>query len=585
MTVLLALLLGIALAGGALPLQQVAGDQSAQVRCAVPFFRGAGTPEGATATMTTVSDGRPCGVMNWGVPTEGRNPATDGRITQPPKHGTAMFVAPRALYSAESGYVGDDEFAYEATVTNANGATLTMHVKVTVDVRAAPFAPPVPAGPAPIRVGGNIPPPRKIKDVKPVYPPEAQQDRVQGMVMIEATIDPSGRVSNAIVRRSIPQLDAAAIAAVRQWEFTPTVVNGTAVPVVMTVTVSFNVSPPSSPPPVPNAPVAPPAAVAATSPPITAPPTDRKLGPDFDLGAQALQRKQWDEALRLFRRANDANDQKCGECFLAMARAYEGMGAAKNAIASCDRAMEVGAGNTRLLVESHQTKGTALLDLAEAKDMKKLAEAETEFRAALQMNPDTAYLHFNLGVALMQERRDAEGITELQQELALRSRSPVSERAAALIANPRRAREPFAPDFSLVTLGHELVTLGDLRGKVVVLDFWGTWCPPCVQAVPELRDLQKKHGKEPFVLIGVSSDSSEQIVRDFTGRNQMEWTQFWDRDRKIQQIFEIRAWPTYIVIDDEGIMRLRTSGTTARESARLSDEIRKLMKAAKSRIH
>src|SRR5438445_12348639 len=88
MTAFLALLL----------LQQAAVDQSAsQVRCAVPFFRGAGTPEGATATMTTVSDGRPRGVMNWGVPTEGRNPAPDGRITQPPKHGTAMFVAPRTL--------------------------------------------------------------------------------------------------------------------------------------------------------------------------------------------------------------------------------------------------------------------------------------------------------------------------------------------------------------------------------------------------------------------------------------------------------------------------------------------------------
>src|SRR3982074_2606343 len=96
MTALLALLL----------LQQAAGDQSAgQVRCAVPFFRGGGKAEGATATMTTVSDGRPCGVMNWGVPTEGRNPAADGRITQPPTHGTAMFVAPRALYSADSGYV------------------------------------------------------------------------------------------------------------------------------------------------------------------------------------------------------------------------------------------------------------------------------------------------------------------------------------------------------------------------------------------------------------------------------------------------------------------------------------------------
>jgi thiol-disulfide isomerase/thioredoxin len=331
-------------------------------------------------------------------------------------------------------------------------------------------------------------------------------------------------------------------------------------------------------PPMTPAPVS--AAAPAASAPITVPVTDRTLGPDFEQGAQALQRKQYEEALTLFRRANDANDQKCGECFLAMARAYEGMGAAKNAISSCERAMTIGAANQRLLIEAHQTKGTALLALAEAKDMKRIAEAETEFRAALQMNPDLSYLHFNLGVALMQQRRDAEGIAELQQELSLRSKSPVSERAAALIANPRRAREPYSPDFSIVTLGKEFVTLADLRGKIVVLDFWGTWCPPCVQAVPSLRDLQKKHAKDPFVLIGVSSDSSEQTVRDFTGRNQMEWVQFWDRDRKIQQLFDVRAWPTYVLIDDEGIVRFRTSGTTAQASARLSDEIRKILKAA-----
>jgi TonB family protein len=546
------------------------------VRCAVPFFRGVGAPDGATARMTTVSDGRPCGVMNWGVPTEGRNPATDGRITQPPKHGTAMFVAPRALYSAEAGYVGDDEFAYEATVVNASGATETLHVKVTVDVRAAPFPAPVPPV-APLRVGGNIPPPTKIKDVKPVYPPEAQQERVQGVVAIEATIDPAGHVSSAIVRRSVPQLDAAAVAAVRQWEFTPTVVNGRAIPVVMTVTVSFNMSAPVTPPPAPAP------ASAAASAPIVLPPTARALGPDFEQGAQALQRKQWEEALRLFRRANDANNQKCGECFLLMARAYEGMGAAKNAVGSCDRAIELAADNPRLALEAHQTRGTALQTMAELKDAKKLAEAEAEFRTAMRIDPDAPYLHFDLGVALMQQHRDEEGIVELKHELALRSKSPVSDRAAALVANPRRAREAYAPDFSIVTLGREFVTLSDLRGKIVVLDFWGTWCPPCVQAVPSLRDMQKKHAKEPFVLIGVSSDNSEQTVRNFTDRNQMEWLQFWDRDRKIQQMFDIRAWPTYIVIDHEGIVRFRSTSNRPEENARLSDAIRKLLKAAKTR--
>jgi TonB family protein len=92
---------------------------------------------------------------------------------------------------------------------------------------------------APVRVGGNIPPPQKIKDARPVYPPEAQGSGVQGVVILEAVIDPTGRVSNTRVIRSIPMLDQAAIDAVRQWEYTPTLLNGTPVPVIMTVTVNF----------------------------------------------------------------------------------------------------------------------------------------------------------------------------------------------------------------------------------------------------------------------------------------------------------------------------------------------------------
>ena len=92
---------------------------------------------------------------------------------------------------------------------------------------------------APVRVGGNIPPPQKIKHVPPVYPDEALRSGVQGMVILEAIIDPTGKVSEARVMRSIPLLDQAAIDAVRQWEFTPTLLNGTPVPVVMTVTVNF----------------------------------------------------------------------------------------------------------------------------------------------------------------------------------------------------------------------------------------------------------------------------------------------------------------------------------------------------------
>ncbi|MBA2353923.1 MAG: energy transducer TonB, partial [Acidobacteria bacterium] len=97
--------------------------------------------------------------------------------------------------------------------------------------------PPPPA--KPVRVGGNIAPPKKTRDIKPVYPQIAQSARVSGVVIIEATIGPSGQVQNARVLRSIPLLDQAALDAVKQWVYTPTLLNGVPVPVIMTVTVNF----------------------------------------------------------------------------------------------------------------------------------------------------------------------------------------------------------------------------------------------------------------------------------------------------------------------------------------------------------
>jgi protein TonB len=73
----------------------------------------------------------------------------------------------------------------------------------------------------------------------PVYPDIAMRARVAVVVILEATIDAQGRVVNVRVLRSVPLLDLAAVDAVRQWEFTPTRLNGVAVPVVMTVTVNF----------------------------------------------------------------------------------------------------------------------------------------------------------------------------------------------------------------------------------------------------------------------------------------------------------------------------------------------------------
>jgi TonB family protein len=108
-----------------------------------------------------------------------------------------------------------------------------------------PPPPPPPPAEAPleaVRIGGSIPEPRKLKNVNPVYPPEAIQARVQGVVILECTISPTGQVVKTRVLRSIPLLSEAAVAAVRQWEYTPTLLNGVPVPVIMTVTVNFKLS-------------------------------------------------------------------------------------------------------------------------------------------------------------------------------------------------------------------------------------------------------------------------------------------------------------------------------------------------------
>jgi len=90
-----------------------------------------------------------------------------------------------------------------------------------------------------VRVGGVISAPQRTREVTPVYPPIAQAARVQGIVIIEATIGEDGQVMNARILRSVPLLDQAALDAVRQWQYVPTMLNGAPVPVIMTVTVNF----------------------------------------------------------------------------------------------------------------------------------------------------------------------------------------------------------------------------------------------------------------------------------------------------------------------------------------------------------
>ena len=126
-----------------------------------------------------------------------------------------------------------DKAAADAVAGKEKAEALAIKEKADADAARAT------ARAAAVRVGGRIMEPKKLKDVAPVYPPIAQSAGVTGVVTIEATIGADGKVVDAVVVRSIPLLDQAALDAVRQWEYIPTLLNGVPVPIVMTVTITF----------------------------------------------------------------------------------------------------------------------------------------------------------------------------------------------------------------------------------------------------------------------------------------------------------------------------------------------------------
>jgi thiol-disulfide isomerase/thioredoxin len=205
------------------------------------------------------------------------------------------------------------------------------------------------------------------------------------------------------------------------------------------------------------------------------------------------------------------------------------------------------------------------------------AKAEPELRSAMTER-DSPYFHFVLGVTLMRLERDEQG----KEEFARFLNAPVDADAAALarkyIENPERARKPMAPDLAFRGLDGEDWSLERLRGKVVVMDFWATWCGPCRASVGELKELVKKYPSDRLVLISISADDSDKDWRKFIDKNKMNWVHYRDDDNKVLQLFNVHAFPTYMVIDGNGLIRKRLTGGDPQRSlsARIKDVLKDL---------
>ena len=276
-----------------------------------------------------------------------------------------------------------------------------------------------------------------------------------------------------------------------------------------------------------------------------------------DEAQAALQAGRHEEALALFKKAA-SRDKRCGPCFFGMAEAQYALREYRDTVKSCSRALDLEPADPRSRARAHNLRGLGLVKLA-AGQVDKLGEAEADVRQAVALDPADTSFAFNLGMILLAQRRDDEGKAQLAALLERLPEGPTAESARRFIENPRRARERFAPGFRTVLADGQDISLESLKGKVVLLDFWATWCGPCRDALPELKALIRKYGEKNFVLLSVSVDEDEAAWRRVLQKNAMTWPQC--RDQELTRLFGVNAFPTYIVLDGEGVVRQQTDGT------------------------
>jgi thiol-disulfide isomerase/thioredoxin len=302
---------------------------------------------------------------------------------------------------------------------------------------------------------------------------------------------------------------------------------------------------------------------------------------EIEKGRQLMQQREFFAALKQYQRANQVAGGKSADAFLGMALAAQGMKTWKNALDFAQSAVDNANGNTRLLARAHKLRGQIFAETSEP------GRAEEAYRAALAADPGSniADLHYGLALALLAQHRDDEAIAELKTEIEIRPHGTTAEEAQALIANPRRGREKYAPEFSFVATEGQTISLETLRGKVVLLDFWASWCAPCVRALPSVKKVQKDHARDPFVVVGISGDDDKRAWLSFTDKNAMTWPQYWDERGRLRRLFDVQAIPTYVLLDGEGIERLRVRGAGFHEARALSAEIEKQIRLLAPQPH
>ena len=291
----------------------------------------------------------------------------------------------------------------------------------------------------------------------------------------------------------------------------------------------------------------------------------------LDNGNLLLRQGRIDDAVNEFRRAAKLQGDKCADCFQRIGQVYLQLGRLKEAALALRQAAELKPPNE---AEVYNILGVVLYLQNEKQSFE---EAVIALQKAIELSKGKVVkAYYNLGFALIKSGKEQEGVAVLKKFLELDPGATEASQARAVVANLKMVDAKVAPTFVVKSHTGDQLSLEKFRGKVVLLDFWASWCIPCRIDMPEVRKIWKQYGGDRFAIIGINLDSSRPPFEAYMKEEGITWLQYYDGlgwRNKISQLYGVYAIPHTVLIDQDGVIQ-----ATGLRGEELSNRIGELLK-------
>lgn len=287
-------------------------------------------------------------------------------------------------------------------------------------------------------------------------------------------------------------------------------------------------------------------------------PANPKAQKTYNEAFQYLHQRNKEAALDNFKKADKQDGGHCLACqkkiiqYGVELRDWKAAeGAASEMVAEAQGAKE--------MALAHYGFGVVLIDegVIRSKD-EAFARAHDEMTKALAAFANFPDAILADGRTLAHLKQDDAAKARFEQYVKMRPEGdPDRQRALRYISDPELARARMAPPFAITTADGQRISLDDLKGRIVLMDFWATWCEPCREALPHVREIARKFQGQPLLVLSVSLDSDEKKWKEFTAKNEMTWPQYRDGGftGPVARLFGVEAIPHTFTIDADGVLQ------------------------------